>query len=1451
MKENNRLPVRNVHLLALCAIVTLIIIGLSGMASAAPSITNWSSTGGNPTYKDNPQDLIYKVQQGDTITFTAASNLSCDHVWKVLKGSEELTTHTEHNTKTSSFTWTVPSEKNNWDITVFLLPHSVGPRPRLTWTLTTSALNIVNPGESIQNAIDSLPPEGGIVELKEGMWNINNAAAPIWIKKSNVTLRGQGKDKTIINATEKLNKWKALVRIFNGTESEWEDHINALWTGNYPNLEDCNISNVRIEDIHFHGACIEVDYLWGNTGVEMGRNRDCAFANLLIDNIGPAIQFHGSWYMLVEDCVLKENSICSDSTWFHSIWRNNILGYTYHTHNLNLNGGCHHNQFIGNIFGPAYASNSHGIIFYMWSNHCVVENNIFRGFGTDAGTAIGSTNSYDLLIKNNVFYDNHIAFTLPYHLEGEAGTITIKNNIFMNNDVGVQSNVTGATFILSHNDFYNNGVNYDGITAGAGDIYVDPLFANAANVDFHLKSQYGRWNGTDWVNDNETSPCIDAGDPNSSYSNETYPHGQRINIGAYGNTSEASKSPYHRIYLSVPMTIYSNGEYSYPEPPITYKDNQTVNVTFNVTDTTNLTINSYTSSQISFTATNTTTDQKMNITVYNGTFRVINGKKYEIKKDGVVQQTKTASNNKVVFTDIPVGSDYVITESSDNGYTVTLAQGYNMIGWTSTTPANSSNLCNEVPNCTYVYKKNPDGSWTTKHCGYPGGEFTVSRGFGFLAYVTEACEWTRDSTTFKYQRDITITEQSGSNLTDYQVPIELDNTNFDFTHTKPNGEDIRFKDKNENLLSYFIEEWDATNESAKVWVKVPSIPANSSTMIYMYYGNSEAESASDSEATFGLFDDFNSVSGHTTFTEGYWSSSDAKPEPFPTLCYDSLYNYSYILLLSNRQTYFVFKLDQEGNTLDYTDTGISPASDSEHGNANIFTDSQGFVYWIRGAHSAPGMRVYKSMSPASILFQLMHEFDESLTYPHPIINEDDEILLFVRETFSLDPLDEDLSYFKSTDGGSTWSGTRLTAYSGECVYFSEPFFDQNGKLHVAFTPNDPKGSMKGVCYCYSPDFGVTWYNANGTALSVPIGDDEFDWVIQEDGAASIWNGITLYDGKPVVLLHKGRDTGTRTLSVGIWNGSSWDIHNITTMDDSKWSGESGYICNINGVLYVYAQLDIGGTYELKKYKSEDGGVTWVEDEYITKDLEYDAFKFKESTNLINESAKNGAIESVFGYGTDGNVRVLLYPQMKYLEIPQYELNSNKWNALETDPDCIQEIKGGKLWLEVPEVPEETWKWSCITSKKLLDTNSIIIETQIRELDTDVYDVFPAISPDNSTAINDNVENWLAIKGRSVTGGADFLEERVEGSSTTLYDFASYISPDKWHTAKLIRMGNQVRAILDDKDSGWLTTSVNFTDAYIRLDIWMNKNRTVCFNWIRARKYTDPEPSVSIGSEKTV
>jgi len=115
--------------------------------------------------------------------------------------------------------------------------------------------------------------------------------------------------------------------------------------------------------------------------------------------------------------------------------------------------------------------------------------------------------------------------------------------------------------IITNSIIYYNGSDYNGVQIesnfatvtysdvqgnwpGEGNIDVDPLFADPANGDYHLKSQAGRWDPASqrWVQDDVTSPCIDKGDPNSSIGDEPQPNGGRINMGAYGGTDEASKS---------------------------------------------------------------------------------------------------------------------------------------------------------------------------------------------------------------------------------------------------------------------------------------------------------------------------------------------------------------------------------------------------------------------------------------------------------------------------------------------------------------------------------------------------------------------------------------------------------------------------------------------------------------------------------------------------------------------------------------------------------------------------------------------------------------------------------------------------------------------------------------------------------------------------------------------
>ena len=164
-------------------------------------------------------------------------------------------------------------------------------------------------------------------------------------------------------------------------------------------------------------------------------------------------------------------------------------------------------------------------------DHTVIENNVFDGAHAQAiahlsplGTAPGT--GYTTLVRNNIIVDTVAGGSSP------AGT-----------GWGVR-NLLPSThqFVVEYNCLYHQAAGDYFQASATHDIHADPLFADGAAGDYHLKSQYGRWTGAQWVLDAVSSPCIDAGDPASPYANEPEPNGNRIDVGAYGNTAEASRS---------------------------------------------------------------------------------------------------------------------------------------------------------------------------------------------------------------------------------------------------------------------------------------------------------------------------------------------------------------------------------------------------------------------------------------------------------------------------------------------------------------------------------------------------------------------------------------------------------------------------------------------------------------------------------------------------------------------------------------------------------------------------------------------------------------------------------------------------------------------------------------------------------------------------------------------
>jgi|GEM_PF-787108 len=93
---------------------------------------------------------------------------------------------------------------------------------------------------------------------------------------------------------------------------------------------------------------------------------------------------------------------------------------------------------------------------------------------------------------------------------------------------------------------------------------------------------------------------------------------------------------------------------------------------------------------------------------------------------------------------------------------------------------------------------------------------------------------------------------AGAALTNYPIKVTV---NYIDSKMKNDFSDIRFIDSTGQLLNYWIQNYTA-GVQATVWVNVTSLPASTTTAIYVYYGNPSASSASNGNNVFTFFDDF-------------------------------------------------------------------------------------------------------------------------------------------------------------------------------------------------------------------------------------------------------------------------------------------------------------------------------------------------------------------------------------------------------------------------------------------------------------------------------------------------------------------------------------------------------------------------------------------------------------------
>ena len=421
---------------------------------------------------------------------------------------------------------------------------------------------------------DGLPSNGGTswADAVDFATALNLAAATninheIWIAGSNVLASA---------ATEKLFYGNKIFRGgFKGTESTIEEREEGSYSvidgdGQFSAVVFRISCNAHFERLHFRGSPARAVSKTGWTGDVFVD--DCVFEEngnaLYVRGVDKTPYDEGSVY--VKDSVFQNNSstdaadgaaaIYSYQTRRVSVENTLFYGNTLATSSKVKTSAIYANSaavelkecdFIGNIgsgatYGTVRASGINALN--------KVENCLFRGNQTDGanGAAVMIEHSSDAgrtEIANCTFTANANATAGGCAgVKGVKGQIVVRNSIFVGNGVDFADGAN-ASFDIDYTLLADDtGATYSFVNGvsklGDAMTYGDPLFV--AVDDSHLLSEAGYFDSDGNIHyaaAGVRSPAIDAGDPESDFSRESAPNGGCVNLGRYGNTEQASRTP--------------------------------------------------------------------------------------------------------------------------------------------------------------------------------------------------------------------------------------------------------------------------------------------------------------------------------------------------------------------------------------------------------------------------------------------------------------------------------------------------------------------------------------------------------------------------------------------------------------------------------------------------------------------------------------------------------------------------------------------------------------------------------------------------------------------------------------------------------------------------------------------------------------------------------------------
>jgi len=392
-----------------------------------------------------------------------------------------------------------------------------------------------------------------LIRLKAGVYS-----GPITVNVEGVTIQGESKEGVMVNTVE-----------YKGIFTITADQVTLKTMSLSEGIEAVRFSGVAggvVENLLIAG--IGNDYSEWGMGVAVENSSGIHILDTVIDNVtgyygylpaatepGYGIWASGATGLTVEGCTIT--NISGGDGYDHKD------GYSHKEHDAEVAAGIYLQSSVATVIKDSViggVTGGQGGIPFPYATE------VGRGA---LGAGVWMVESTSLQLTNTVLYDisggkngngSPDAYSACLHVSDNSGGAIITNvtcvgsgksrqrGVWLKGTAFGPTSVTSSivadmtdrcysspwanpatTLTVAYTNNSNCGVAIaTNATIQDSCFSVTPSFFDPDNNDYHLKA---------------SSPCVDAGKPESEYCNEPEPNGCRINMGAYGNTGEAKSDP--------------------------------------------------------------------------------------------------------------------------------------------------------------------------------------------------------------------------------------------------------------------------------------------------------------------------------------------------------------------------------------------------------------------------------------------------------------------------------------------------------------------------------------------------------------------------------------------------------------------------------------------------------------------------------------------------------------------------------------------------------------------------------------------------------------------------------------------------------------------------------------------------------------------------------------------